>query len=152
MKIHLNYIYDDIDLVTKKQIKEALDWLCHVLESDEFKWKARKYKERDLYLKNINGYSGNIRRLYPEGGLNSNKGALYNNETKTIKFNLKVASTYTKERLGALLGHEIGHQWFDHKEGDIGSFLGFIQYKTKFMKGRSNFYYKALLWVYSLFK
>lgn len=151
MKIYLNYIYDDIDASTREQINEALIWLCHILESDEFKWKARKFKERDEYLKNIDGFTANIRRLFPEGGLNSNKGALYSKDTSTIKFNLKVASTYSKERLGALLGHEIGHQWFDHAEGDIRSFLGFIQYKTKFMSGKSNFYYKFLLFMSKIF-
>ena len=146
----INPIYtNSFNSAQRFQIKEALEWLCMVLASDEFKWKARKYKERDRYLENIDGFTVNLKRLYPERG---NRSMLYFKETSTISVNFLQAFDFPKKQMASTLGHEIGHQWFDHSALDLNSFLGFIQYKVKYMKGRSNLYYKALLWIHNVFK
>lgn len=149
MNITLNYT-DQFTPVQLEQIEASRLFLIKVLSSDEFKWKARKYKERDSYLELMDGYIGTVKRLIPEGA--KNRRALYNKKTQTTSINIPLLQYETTESLAGLLGHEIGHQWFDHKELEIGSFLGFIQYKLKFMKGKSNWYYKFLLWISKLFK
>jgi hypothetical protein len=150
MKIHINYVYDFSPKV-KLQIQEAMDWLCKVLESDEFKFKAKEYPERDEYLDLVDGFTVNIDRLYPDTGTNTKYGALYSPDKKTMYFNVRTATKYPKKRLAALFAHEIGHQWFDHDEFDTESFLGFLQYKIKYMNAKSNFYYKLILWLSSIF-
>lgn len=150
MQIHVNYTYDFTPEV-KAQLEEAIDWLCEVLVSDEFKWKSRKFTETQDYLNYINGFTVNIRRLYPETGINAPYGALYDEHTKTMKFNVATGTTYPKEKLAALIAHEIGHQWFEHDEFDITSFLGFLQYKVKFMSPKPNLLYKTLNWCHKFF-
>jgi hypothetical protein len=150
MKIHINYTYDFTPKV-KRQLEEAVDWLCEVLVSDEFKWKSRKFEETEDYLERINGFTVNIKRLYPEGGTNAKYPALYNRDTQTMSFNVLTGSNFPKELLAALIAHEIGHQWFDHDEFELDGFLGFLQYKVKWMNPKPSFIYRVYLWFYNNF-
>lgn len=146
MKINSRYT-EDYSVHQKFRIEEALNWLCNVLNSDEFKWKARHFPERDAYLKNINGFVVNFKRLYPE----RNRPMLYIIKEQAVSVNFKYAFNFPKEKMASYIGHEIGHEWFNHEEFETDSFLGFIQYKVKFMQGRSNWYYKFLLWINQIF-